>query len=432
MSETTSTSGYSTTTKISRRRQVLSGVVGMMLEMYDWQVYGLVSIYIAGQVFAGGDSTTGLLNTLLIFGVGFFIRPIGGAIMGSYADRHGRKRALVFGMVLLGLGSLLIAIVPTYSMAGPGAPAILLAARLLQGFAIGGEQGASVPFLSEIAPPGKRALYNAFGYIASTVAIVFATVVAAGLPLVFGDAGAERWAWRIPFALGALFTVFAIYLRRNIEETELFTSHSSEAPKKFNPLKTLVTTHIRPTLLTVLLISGITFSYYTWVLQYATFAHLSVGLSLEKAQIFSTISLVIFGGLQPIFAKISDRVGRRRVLILSALAQLVITWPALLLLTNNAGLFVALQVVAMIPVAALMAVSNSAISEFFPTSVRGVGVAFPYAVSVALFGGTAPYLVALFSSGGRVVILGGYGSLLLVFTVIAAILMKDRHRATLS
>lgn len=412
-------------------RQVWAGIVGMSLEMYDWQVYGIMSVYISAQVFSQEDPVSGLLSTFMIFAVGFFVRPVGGAIFGSFADRFGRKPGLILSMIMLGFGSLMIAFVPTHAMAGGWAAAILLAARLLQGLGVGGEQGAGVSFISEIAPEGKRALFNAFGYLGSTAAIILATLIGGLLPILFGPEGTAEWAWRIPFLLGALFTVYAVWMRRNIEDTELFSKRKAERSSDLRPLRLLLTRHWKETLLTIGIVAGGTFTYYAFALQYANLAFLSTGIQLGSAQLLSVIVLVVFAVLQPFFGWLSDKVGRRPIMLAGYGASLVLMWPCVLLLNGDPVQFVVLQLLALVPVAASIAVSNAALAELFPTEVRGLGVAFPYATSVALFGGTAPYMITLFAGADNLVGLATYGSVLLAISLVCVFLMRERSREPL-
>ncbi|MEU5850672.1 MFS transporter [Saccharopolyspora shandongensis] len=416
------------------RRQVIAGVVGMMLEMYDWQVYGFTVAYIAAALFDPTDPFSGLLNSLLVFAVGFLMRPLGGAIIGAYTDRFGRRAGMILGLVLLGVGSLMIATVPSYAQIGVWAGIILVAARVLQGLGVGGEQGAAVSYLSEIAPPGKRAFYNAFGYVASSLSVLLAVGLTATLPMILGEAAMSTWGWRIPFIIGALFTAYAIVMRRTMTETAQFaeTKQSHAGARRHSSTRILLTKYLKQTLLAFFFVGGGTFSYYIFVLQYSTFAHMVTGIKLSQAQLLTTVVIVVFAILQPLFGSLADRFGRKRVLLASAIGMLVTLWPGLLLVTDNPAVIIGLQLLATIPAAAAASVGNAAIAELFPTDVRAVGVGFPYAVSVALFGGTAPYVMAFFAGRGQVSVLALYGTLLIAFTIVTTLLMPERSRTSLS
>ena len=413
------------------RRQIIAGVVGMMLELYDWQVFGFMAVYIGAHVFNPADPFTGLLNTLLVFAVGFLMRPIGGAILGAYADRHGRKAGMILGLIMLGVGSLMIAVVPTYSQVGSVAGFILVAARILQGIGVGGEQGAAVSFLSEIAPEGKRALYNAFGYIASSIAVVFAVLLAAVLPALLGDAAMGDWGWRIPFVIGALFTVYAIIMRRTMTETEQFVQAKEAGGQPGGSLSLLFRSYWKQCLLTVAFVAGSTFTYYVFVLQYSTFAHIVTGIELSAAQLLTALVIIVFAALQPVYGWLSDRIGRKKVLLFSVIGTLVTMWPALLLVTDNAAVVIGLQLLVVVPVAAAASVANATLAELFPTQVRALGVAFPYAISVALFGGTAPFVMTYLAGNGHVSLLALYGTALLALTTVAILAMRERSQQPL-
>ncbi|MGL3805596.1 MFS transporter [Paeniglutamicibacter sp. R2-26] len=407
-------------------RQVVVGVVGMMLEMYDWQVYGFMAVYLGAQIFNPHDPFAGLLSALLTYAVGFFVRPIGGALIGAYTDRFGRKAGMIVGMLMLGFGSLVIALMPTYAQVGVWAGIILVVARLIQGLGTGGEQGAAVSYLSEIAPEGKRALYNAFGYIASSVSVIFALLLAALLPRILGTEAMSAWGWRIPFILGALFTVFAVVMRRTMNETTHFTEAKQARSGRRSPLRDLLTTYRKQSLLAALFIAGGTFVYYVFVLQYSTFVNLVTDIELSQAQLLTTVVIIVFAALQPVFGWLSDRIGRKRILLASSFGMLVTIWPGFLSVTDNPAVVISLQMLAVVPAAASASVGNTALAELFPTEVRAIGVAFPYAISVALFGGTAPYIMAAAAGSGNVVWLAVYGSVLVLGTLVAVILMPDR------
>jgi MHS family alpha-ketoglutarate permease-like MFS transporter len=413
------------------KRQIVAGVVGMMLEMYDWHVYGFMAVYLGAQLFNPKDPFAGLIAALLTYAVGFFVRPVGGALLGAYTDRFGRKSGMILGMVLLGAGSLLITVIPSYAHIGAWAGVLLLLARLVQGLGVGGEQGAAVSFLSEIAPEGKRALYNAFGYIASSVAVIFAVALAATLPMIVGGEAMAAWGWRIPFLLGAAFTVFAIVMRRAMTESEHFTAVRNATTEKARPVRKLLRHYPKQTLLTIGFVAGGTFMYYVFVLQYSTFANIVTGIELSQAQILTVIVIVVFAALQPVFGWLSDRIGRKKVLVAASIMMLVVLWPGMLLITANPAVIVGLQLLAVIPTAAAASVGNAALAELFPTEVRAVGVAFPYALSVALFGGTAPVVMAGLAGSGHVVWLAVYASILVLITLVCVSFMRDRSQQPL-
>ncbi len=210
-------------TTSSRIKSIFSGSVGNMVEWYDWYVYAAFSLYFAKAFFPKGDTTAQLLNTAAIFAVGFLMRPIGGWLMGLYADKVGRKKALMASVYLMCFGSLLIALSPGYEIIGIGAPILLVFARLLQGLSVGGEYGTSATYLSEMATKERRGFYSSFQYVTLISGQLIALAVLILLQQVLTTEQLYAWGWRIPFAIGALCAVVALYLRRGMEETESFT-----------------------------------------------------------------------------------------------------------------------------------------------------------------------------------------------------------------
>ena len=210
-------------TTSSRIKSIFSGSVGNMVEWYDWYVYAAFSLYFAKTFFPKGDTTAQLLNTAAIFAVGFLMRPIGGWLMGLYADKVGRKKALMASVYLMCFGSLLIALSPSYEVIGIGAPILLVFARLLQGLSVGGEYGTSATYLSEMATKERRGFYSSFQYVTLISGQLIALAVLIVLQQLLTTEQLYAWGWRIPFAIGALCAVVALYLRRGMEETESFT-----------------------------------------------------------------------------------------------------------------------------------------------------------------------------------------------------------------
>lgn len=214
-------------TPISPRRlkAILGGSAGNLVEWYDWYAYSAFSLYFSAAFFPTGDATAQLLNTAGIFALGFLMRPIGGWLFGTLADRVGRKRAMTLSVLLMSLGSLLIACIPIYATIGLAAPAVLLLARLLQGLSVGGEYGVSATYLSEMATPDRRGFYSSFQY----VTLIGGQLIALGIQLILQkllltEDQLHDWGWRIPFVIGAILSVVALYLRRHLDETQAFST----------------------------------------------------------------------------------------------------------------------------------------------------------------------------------------------------------------
>ncbi|MCV6905292.1 MAG: MFS transporter, partial [Achromobacter xylosoxidans] len=229
---------------VSRARTILAGSVGNAVEWFDWTIYASFAIFFSKQFFPEGNETAALLATFGIFAVGFFMRPVGGWVLGIFSDRYGRKAALGLTILMMAGGSLIIAVTPTYATIGLAAPLLLTAARLLQGLSLGGEYASATTFLAEMAPPNKRGFYSSFVFFSAAVGILAASAVGWLLTSTLSKAEMADWGWRIPFFLGALGGLAGMWIRRAIPETEAF-SHAKKAGVEKQPLRTLLREHPR-------------------------------------------------------------------------------------------------------------------------------------------------------------------------------------------
>ena len=386
----------------SRLGSIFSGSVGNLIEWYDFYVYSFFSLYFAKAFFPGSDPTAQLLNTALIFALGFFMRPLGGWIMGAYADRQGRRAALMLSVLLMCAGSLVIAVCPTYATAGWLAPAILVAARLLQGLSLGGEYGASATYLSEIATTKHRGFYSSFQYVtliggqllASLTLLLLQRVVLSGPEL-------EAWGWRIPFFIGAALALAGLWMRRNMVETEAFIA-ARAVRKVSRPIADLLA-HKREVALVVGLTMGGTLAFYTYTVYMPKFLVNSVGLTKDTATLISTVSLFFYMLLQPVVGALSDIAGRRPVLMAFGVLGTIGTPLILsgLTATKDPLTAFALVMAALVIVSGYTSINAVVKAELFPAGVRALGVALPYAVAVSLFGGTAEYVGLAFKDAGH-------------------------------
>jgi MHS family alpha-ketoglutarate permease-like MFS transporter len=376
-----------------RIRAIMGGAVGNLVEWYDWYAYSAFSLYFAPAFFPKGDLTAQLLNTAGIFAVGFLMRPVGGWLFGRIADRTGRKKAMTSSVLLMSFGSLLIALTPSYASIGIAAPALLLLARLLQGLSVGGEYGTSATYLSEIATPGRRGFYASFQY----VTLIGGQLVALGLQLllqkVFLTSGQlHGWGWRIPFFLGAFLAVVALYLRRQLHETESFrkTSHTD---KKRGSVRELMR-HPKAIATVVGLTLGGTIAFYTYSTYMQKFLVNTVHLTKDQSTLLTFASLLIFALIQPLFGLLSDYIGRRPLLIGFGVLGTLCTVPLLTTLSHTTNQWQAfgLLLAALVIVSGYTSINAVVKAELFPAEVRALGVGLPYALTVAIFGGSAEYI----------------------------------------
>lgn len=389
---------------ITRLRSIIGGALGNLVEWYDWYVYSAFALYFSSSFFPSGDRTLQLLQAAGIFALGFIMRPVGGWFFGSIGDRYGRKRAMVMSVIMMSVGSLIIALVPTYASIGYVAPMLLLMARLLQGLSVGGEYGVSATYLSEMATKERRGFYSSFQY----VTLVGGQLLALGVQLILQFAvltneQLQQWGWRIPFFIGAMLSVFVFYIRRNMDETKAFQAleGSTNVPHR-TPLRELFR-HPKEIMIVVGLTLGGTLAFYTYTTYMQKFLVNTAGMSKELSTVLSFMSLVIFALLQPAFGALSDRIGRKPLLLGFGILGTLATVPlfnAMMAVSSWYGAF-AIMVVSLLIVSGYTSINAVVKAELFPANVRAIGVGLPYAVTVAVFGGTAEYLALWFKKIGH-------------------------------
>lgn len=385
-----------------RLRSIFSGSVGNLIEWYDWYVYSAFALYFAKSFFPAGNSTAQLLNTAAVFAVGFLARPIGGWLMGLYADRHGRRSALLISVIMMCLGSLIIALCPSYQTIGTAAPTLLVIARLLQGLSIGGEYGTSATYLSEVATAKHRGFYSSFQYVTlimgQLVAIVLLIVMQQFL---LTTQQLESWGWRVPFFVGAACALIGMRLRATMEETGEF----EKARKARKPRGTLgeLAKHPRAVLTVVGLTMGGTVAFYTYSIYMQKFLANTVGMSKLDATLVSGASLALFAALQPVVGAFSDRIGRRPILIAFGIFGTLFTVPIMTAISHTHSAWTAffLIVAALVIVSGYTSINAVVKAELFPAEVRALGVGLPYAVTVSIFGGTAEYIALWLKQAGH-------------------------------
>lgn len=373
---------------------VVRGSIGNLIEWYDWYAYTAFSIYFAATFFPKGDSTAQLLNTAAVFAVGFLMRPLGGWMLGRYADRFGRRAALTLSVALMAFGSLVIALTPGYDSIGLAAPLLLVLARLLQGLSVGGEYATSATYLSEVATEGKRGFYSSFQY----VTLVSGQLVALGVQIVLqqvltGDQ-MDAWGWRIPFVIGAFGALVVLWLRRGMDETESYKNSSSSGAEQ-GTVKALLQ-YPRECMLVVGLTLGGTVAFYTYTTYLQKYMVNTGGIDKPTAAWINFFALLAFGVLQPLAGALSDRIGRRKLLMFFGISGTLLTVPLMTVLggTQNPIAAFLLMMGGLIIVTGYTSINAIVKAELFPTNIRALGVGLPYALTVAIFGGTSE-LVAL-------------------------------------
>ncbi|MFG2077392.1 MFS transporter [Nonomuraea maritima] len=419
----------------SRVRQLMAASIGNVVEWYDWYAYTFLATYFSAQVFptSSGNSLVPLLSSFAVFAVGFFMRPLGGLVVGAFADRYGRKAAMTFTIVLMGVGSLIVGLTPTYAAAGVLAPAILTLARLVQGLSVGGEFAAATTFLVESAPEGRRGLFSSFQYVSTTIGQLLASGLAAVLATVLATAEMDSYGWRIPFLVGAVLSLVGLWIRSGADETsavaEEIRQGRAERPGMFDFLKQ----HPRSAATIVGITVAGTVAYYTWTSFLPTYAQITVGFDKAESLQIGTISLVFFMILQPLLGMLSDRIGRRPMLITFGAGFLLLPVPLLGLLTDAYASLLVVQLVGMVFLGCFTSISAAVNSELFPTRVRAAGAGFPYSLTVAIFGGTAPFIGTALQEAGNPELFPWYMSALaLVSTIVYVFVLKETNGKPLS
>lgn len=382
-----------------RIRSIIGGSLGNLVEWYDWYVYTAFSLYFSGAFFPKADQTVQLLNTAGIFAIGFLMRPIGGWVMGRFADRKGRKAALTVSVLLMSVGSLLIAVAPGYRQIGVAAPLLLVLARVIQGLSVGGEYGTSATYLSEMATKKHRGFYSSFQYVTLIMGQLLALGVLILLQRFFlTDQELHQWGWRIPFAIGAVLAITVMYLRRSLQESVVIDQDSRQRSNR-GTIRALAE-HPKAVLTVIGLTVGGTVAFYTFTTYMQKFLVNTSGFSKNSATLISTLTLVVFMLLQPAFGLLSDKVGRKPLLIGFGVLGTLLTVPVMMALshTRDGWTAFALIMAALVIVSGYTSINAVVKAELFPANVRALGVGFPYAIAVSLFGGTAEYIALWFKN----------------------------------
>ncbi|CAN5533454.1 MFS transporter [soil metagenome] len=409
-----------------RLKSILAGSAGNLVETYDWFVYAAFALYFAKVFFPDGDQTAQLLNAAAVFGVGFFARPVGAWLMGLYGDRVGRKAAMVASVSLMCFGSLIIALCPGYAQIGVWAPVVLVTARILQGVSMGGEYGTSATYMSEMAGRTNRGFWSGIFYstlIGGQLLAVGTLVILSG---VLSKDDMQAWGWRVPFFIGGALALAVFWFRQGMHETPSFHARTGERVSTWK----LITTHPRESLLVMGLTAGGTLGYYTYSTYIQKFLVNTSGFSKDTATAITACALVVFMLVQPLFGALSDRIGRRPLLIAFGVAGVTLTWPILSTLAGTRDPLAAFAITAgaLLIVAAYSSVNGVVKAELFPTEVRALGVSLPYSLANALFGGTAEYVALWFKSKGHETWFFTYVTLVIGASLLVYVFMRDTRK----
>ncbi|WP_288486531.1 MFS transporter [uncultured Novosphingobium sp.] len=419
-----------------RLRNILGGSAGNLVEWYDWYTYSAFTLYFAPIFFPAGDRTLQLLNTAAVFAVGFVMRPIGAWVMGIYADRKGRKAGLTLSVTLMCTGSLMIALTPGYAAIGVFAPAVLIIARMLQGLSVGGEYGASATYLSEMAGRERRGFFSSFQYVTLISGQLLALFVLLVLQTLLPEEALRAWAWRVPFVIGAGLAVFVFYLRRRLAETESFQKAQAETTRAANPASSgtaLFRQHPREALLVMALTAGGTLAFYAYTTYMQKFLVNTSGFSNAESTRITAAALFVFMLLQPVFGALSDRIGRKPVMIGFGIGGVLLTYPIFRLLETVQSAFAAFVLVlaALVVVSGYTSINAVVKAELFPAHIRALGVALPYAIANTVFGGTAEYVALWLKLQEMERAFYWYVTAMIAISLLVYVRMRDTRRDSL-
>ena len=411
----------------SRLKNIVGGSAGNLVEWFDWYVYSAFALYFAHAFFPKADQTAQLLQTAAIFAVGFVMRPIGAWLMGIYADHRGRKAGLTLSVSLMCAGSLMIALAPTYAQAGLLSPATLLVARMIQGLSLGGEYGSSATYMSEIADRDRRGFWSSFLYVTIIGGQLTALALLVFLQSVLGEAAMEAWGWRIGFVVGAMLAIVVFFIRRGLDETLSYENVAAKSKRRRSTAFNLFRDHPREAFLVMALTAGGTASFYAYTIYMQKFLANTSGFDRATASQIMTVALTVMLLIQPFAGRLSDKIGRKPMMIFFGATATVFTYPIFTTLeqTHTVGAAFALVMATLVMVTGYTSINAIIKAEMFPADIRALGVALPFAISNVIFGGTAEYVALYLKDIGHERWFYIYISALAACSLIAYVRMRE-------
>jgi MHS family proline/betaine transporter-like MFS transporter len=417
---------------LSKTQVIAATTLGTALEFYDFTIYSFFAIQIGQLFFPSASPVNQFLLSIGVFGVGFVVRPLGGIVIGAYADRAGRKKAMVLTIMLMALSCALIACAPTYAVAGIAAPFIVLAARLIQGFAAGGEFGPGTTLLVEYASDSTRAFFASWNFAATALGLALGAAVATLVNVTLPKDAVLAWGWRVPFVLGIVAAPVGMLIRRRLEET--LSDASSAGAQRRGALKAALTTHLKLTILGTFAELGGSVSVYITAFFLPSHAVRTLHLSSTASVASGVISSLVLFVAAPIAGKLADRFNRKRVLVTSRVILLLTIYPAFAWLSAQPSAFMLCAVSAFLAlfVAGQIVPVLVMIPELFPKHVRATGIALTYVVSASFFGGFSPFIASwLVALTGNPLAPAWYVAAACAVSLVPVIWLRDRTGQTL-
>ncbi len=410
---------------------IFKGSLGNMIEWFDWYVYASFSIYFSAAFFPASNQTAELLSTAAVFAIGFLMRPLGSLIMGQFADKKGRKAALTLSVTIMAAGSLIIAFAPTYAQVGIISPIILVITRMVQGLSLGGEYGTSATYMSEMASRGRRGFYSSFQYVTLIAGQLFSLLVQIILQQVLTDAQLYAFGWRIPFIIGALGAVAVLWLRLSMDESAQFTAKNKQ--NKQAGSFALLMKYPKQVAIVVGMTLGGTISFYSYTTYMQQFMINSAGMDKEAVAMINFLVLLVMVALQPLFGHLSDKIGRRPLLIFFGIGGTLLTVPIFTLLAHVSTALQAflLMLTGVVIVSGYTSINAIVKAELFPSEIRALGVGLPYGLTVSLFGGTSQYVALYMRSIGHESLFFYYVSFAVFISLMVYVFALKGHRSAL-
>ncbi|GAB3626704.1 major facilitator transporter [Pandoraea terrae] len=412
---------------LSKRQVIVATTLGTALEFYDFTIYSFFAIQIGQLFFPSASPVNQFLLSIGVFGVGFVVRPLGGIVIGAYADRVGRKKAMVLTIMMMALSCALIACAPTYAVAGIAAPFIVLAARLIQGFAAGGEFGPGTTLLVEYATDNTRAFFASWNFAATALGLALGAVVATLVNVALPKDAVLEWGWRVPFLLGIVAAPAGMLIRRRLEETLTHTSSGTKRPS--GALKAALTTHLKLTVLGTFAELGGSVSVYVTAFFLPSHGVRALHLSPTSAVVSGVVSSLMLFAAAPLAGRLADRFSRKRVLVISRVVLLLSVYPAFAMLGAHPSMLMLCAVSAFLAifVAGQIVPVLVMIPELFPKDVRATGIALTYVVSASFFGGFSPFIASwLVAQTGNPLAPAWYVAVACAVSLVPVIWLRDR------
>jgi MHS family alpha-ketoglutarate permease-like MFS transporter len=410
-------------------RMITGGLIGTVVEWYDWFCYGLLVSVFAPLIFPSDSAIASILQAFAVYAVGFLIRPLGALILSPLGDKLGRRWLMAWSIVTMGIASLIIAVLPTFDAVGLWSPAILLVARLLQGLSAAGEFQSGSSYLLENAPRGKRGMLSGLFNAAAGVAILLATVSANLVTSLISDPALSAWGWRLPFVLGAVLSAFGLWVRFGVPESHAFTEIAEEQKVAPTPMRTVVRKYPMR-LLQIAAAQFVCVPYYLWSTFIPTYANLVSGIPLSKALMGNSLGLVLYLIALPTAGRLADRYGRKPLLFIGSIGLVIMVYPCFLLLHNPSfGAYLAANIIGWLLLSTIEALTPAIGVELLPPRVRVSGIGFSYQLVTAVLGGTAPLLASWFISIGHPTFIAGYVVLIMAVTALIFLTMPETKDA---